>query len=105
LKVIGKEINSIKTTLREGYHTEIDDSTLCTEDDPAKYRSIVGFCIWKIVLGRFDVAYANSDMDRFNMLAREGHLKTVKRILSFGRVIIDTSYTDHSVDSVEDHSN
>jgi hypothetical protein len=42
-------------------------------------------------------------MSRFNMLPREGHLKAVKRILSYlkifpkGRVIIDTSYPDHSV--------
>jgi hypothetical protein len=45
------------------------------------------------------------------MLPREGHLKAVKRILSYlktfpkGRVIIDTSYPDHSVYPVEDHSN
>jgi hypothetical protein len=45
------------------------------------------------------------------MLPREGHLKSIKRILSYlktfpkGRVIIDTSYPDHSVYPVEDHSN
>jgi hypothetical protein len=50
-------------------------------------------------------------MSRFNMLPREGHLKAVKRILSYiktfpkWRVIIDTSYPDHSVQPVEDHSN
>jgi hypothetical protein len=50
-------------------------------------------------------------MSRFNMLPREGHLKAVKRILCYlkifpkGRVIIDTSYPDHSLYPVEDHSN
>jgi hypothetical protein len=45
------------------------------------------------------------------MLPREGHLKAFKRILYYlktfpkGRVIIDTSYPDHSVYPVEDHSN
>jgi hypothetical protein len=68
-------------------------------------------CIWIIVLARFDIAYATSAMSRFNMLPREGHLKAVKRILSYlktfpkGWVIIDTSYPDHSVYPVEDHSN
>jgi hypothetical protein len=44
------------------------------------------------------------------MLPREGHLKEVKRILSYlntfpkGRVIIDTSYPEHSVYPVEDNS-
>jgi hypothetical protein len=46
----------------------------------------------------------------FNMPPREGHLKTVKRILCYhktfpnGRVIIDTSYPDHSVYPVKDNS-
>jgi hypothetical protein len=44
------------------------------------------------------------------MLPREGHLKAVKRILTYlktfpkGRDIIDTSYPDHSMRPVEDHS-
>jgi hypothetical protein len=109
--LFGKEFKTIKTPMSEGYHPEVDDSTLCTKDDSVKYRSIIGCCIWIIVLGRFDIAYATSAMSRFNMLPREGHLKAVKRILSYlktfpkGRVIIDTSYPDHSVYLVEDHSN
>jgi hypothetical protein len=97
--------------MSEGYHPEVDDSTLCTEDDSAKYRSIIDCCIWIIILGRFDIAYATSAMSRFNMLPRERDLKAVKRILSYlktflkERVIIDTSYPDHSVYPVEDHSN
>jgi hypothetical protein len=67
--------------------------------------------MWIIVLDRFDTAYTTSAMIRFNMLPREGHLKAVKRILSYlktfpkGRVIIDTSYPDHSMYPAEDHSN
>jgi hypothetical protein len=49
-------------------------------------------------------------MSVFNLLPREGHLKVVKRILSYlkifpkGRVIIDISYLNHSMYPVEDHS-
>jgi hypothetical protein len=109
--LFGKEFKPIKTPMREEYYREVDDSPLCTEDDSAKYRSIIDCCIWIIVLGRFDIAYATSAMSRFNMLPKEGHLKTVKRILSYlkafpkWRVIIDTSYPDHSVYPFEDHSN
>jgi hypothetical protein len=97
--------------MSEGYYPEVDDSTLCTENYSSKYRSIIGCCIWIIVLGRFDIAYATSAMSRFHMLPREGHLKAFKTILSYlktfpkGRVIIDTSYPDHSLYPVEDHSN
>jgi hypothetical protein len=81
--LIGKEFKPIKIPMSEGYHPEVDDSPLYTEDDSAKYRSIIGCCIWIIVLGRFDIAYATSAMSRFNMLPREEHLKAVKRILSY----------------------
>jgi hypothetical protein len=66
--------------MSEGYHPEVDDSPLCTEDDFAKYRSIIGCCIWIIVLDRFDIVYATSAISRFNMLPREGHLKAVKKL-------------------------
>jgi hypothetical protein len=72
--LFGKEFKAIKTPMSEGYHPEKDDSPLCTEDDSDKCRSIIGCCIWIIVLGRFDIAYATSAMSRFNMLPREGHL-------------------------------
>jgi hypothetical protein len=96
--------------MSEGYHPETDDSPLCTKDDSAKYRSIIGCCIWIIVLGIFDIAYATSAMSRINMVPREGHLKVVKKTLSYlktfpkGRVIIETSYPDHYMFPVEDHS-
>jgi hypothetical protein len=82
--------------MREGYHPEVDDSPLCTEDDSVKYRSIIGCCIWIIVSGILDIAYVTSAMNSFNMMPREGHLIAVKIILSYlktfpkGRVIIDT---------------
>jgi hypothetical protein len=109
--LFGKEFKPIKTPMSEGYNPEVDDSSLCTKDECVKYRSIIGFCIWIIVLCRFDKAYATSAMSRLNMLLpREGHLKEVKRILSYlktfpkGRVIIGTSYPDNSMYLVEDHS-
>jgi hypothetical protein len=109
--LFGKEKKSIKTPMSEGYHPEIDDTPLCTDVDSAKYRSVIGCSIWIIVLGRFDIAYATAAMSRFNMSPREGHMKAVKRILAYlktfpkGRVIVDTTYPDHSIYPVEDHPN
>jgi hypothetical protein len=63
------------------------------------------------VLGRFDIAYTTSAMSRFNISPIEGHMKAVKRILAYlktfpkGRVIVDTTYPDHSIYLVEDHPN
>ena len=45
------------------------------------------------------------------MSPREGHLKAVKRILAYlktfpkGRIIVDATYPDHSINPVEEHPN
>jgi hypothetical protein len=52
--LFGKELKPIKTPMSKGYHAEVDDTPLCTNEDSAKYRSIIGCCIWIIVLGKFD---------------------------------------------------
>jgi hypothetical protein len=50
-------------------------------------------------------------MSRLNMLPREGHVKAVKRILAHlktfpkGKVIVDTTYPNHSIYLFEDHPN
>jgi hypothetical protein len=63
--------------MSEGYHPEVDDSSLCIKNDSAKYISIIGCCTWIIFLCIFDTAYATSAMSKFNMLPREGYLKAV----------------------------
>jgi hypothetical protein len=40
--LFGKEFKPIKTPMSEEYHPEVDDSPLYTEDNSAKYRSIIG---------------------------------------------------------------
>jgi hypothetical protein len=70
---------------------------------------MIGCCFWKTFLRRLDIAYATSAMRMFAMFPREGHLKAIKRILSFfkafpnGMIIVDTSYPDHSVYPIENH--
>jgi hypothetical protein len=71
--------------MSEGYHPEVDDSPLCTEYDSAKYRSIIGCCIWIIVLDRFDVAYDTSAMSRFNMLPIEDISKQLREFCPISR--------------------
>jgi hypothetical protein len=104
-------LHHIKTLVSEGYHPKIDNSPLCTEEDSAKYRSMIGCCILMIVLVRFDIVYASSDMIRISMLPRKGNLKAAKRVLLYlktfpkRRIIFDTTYPDHSVYPIEDRLN
>jgi hypothetical protein len=43
--LFSKEFKPIKTPMNKGYNPEVDDSVLCTEDDSAKYRSIIGLLL------------------------------------------------------------
>jgi hypothetical protein len=88
----GKEFKLVKTPMSGEYHPETNDSPLCIEDDPAKYRSMIGCCVWIIVLGRFDIAYSTSTMSRFNMSPRVGHLKAFKWILSYLKKSLKNTY-------------
>jgi hypothetical protein len=63
----GNELKPIKTPMSEGNHPEIYDTSMCTEEDSAIYRSMIGFCIWIIVIERLDIAYAISTKIRFNV--------------------------------------
>ena len=60
--LFGKEFQPIKTAMSEGYHDEIDDSHLCTGEDSAKYRSMIGFLYLDNCLCIFDIAYTTSAM-------------------------------------------
>ena len=105
----GKELKPIKTPMSEGYHTEVNGTPI-TEDESSKYRSIIGCCIWITVLGRFGIAYATSAISRLNMSPSEGQEKAVKIILDYlktfpkGRIILDTTYPDHYIYPIEEHT-
>ena len=47
--LFSKELKPIKTPMDEGYQPEVDDSPLFTDEDAAKYRSVIGCCIWIIL--------------------------------------------------------
>ena len=83
--LFGHSLNATKTPMAEECHPETDDSPLCSPDDGAKFRSIIGCANWMITLGRFDIHYATMSLRRFIMAPRENHLKAAKRIFSTSR--------------------
>jgi hypothetical protein len=74
-KYEGSFVITCQDTHNYGYYLEVDDSSLYLDNDSAKFISIIGCCIWIIVLGRFDMGYATSAMSRFNLLSRKEYLK------------------------------
>ena len=41
--IFGKELKAIKTPMSEGYHPEVDDTPICTEEDSAK--CMINHCV------------------------------------------------------------
>jgi hypothetical protein len=40
-----RELKPGKTPMSEGYHPEIDDTPLCTDEDSTTYRLVISCCI------------------------------------------------------------
>jgi len=66
-------------------HPEMDDTTMCDEDETAKYLSMIGQLHWIVTLGRFDVMSATVTMARFRAAPRVGHLRRLRRIYGYLR--------------------
>ena len=97
--------------MENDYHPELDDSPILSPLDASKYRSIIGSLNWIITLGRFDIHFATTNLARFNIAPKEGHLKAALQVLGYlktytkGRILIDISYPDHSQYPTETHDN
>jgi len=90
-------LKSYGSPLEDGYHLEIDESPLLSEDMIRRSQMLVGSANWVVVVGRFDIMYAVVSMARFNMVPREGHSKAVLRVFGYlkgytkARILVDTS--------------
>ena len=82
-QTLGTELRKCDSPLPEGYHPEQDGSPVLPREKAAVYRSITGALNWVVTLCRIDVAFANQLMARFNAAPREGHLKTVTRVVAY----------------------
>ena len=97
-KLLNNMFKPLKTPMAPEYHPEVDDSPLLSEDDTAKYRSIIGSLNWLITLGRFDILYATNTLSRFSMVPREGHMEALQKMMRYikafpkGRILFDVSY-------------
>jgi hypothetical protein len=97
--------------MSEGYHPEIGDTPICTEEYSLNYGSIIRCFIWIILLRISDIAYATSAMSCFKMSQREEHLKVTKGILAYlntfpkGSIMVYTKSPIYYTYPIEDHPN
>ena len=86
-----KNSRKIHAPLEPGDHPELDVSELCSDEERAKYMSMIGCLQWAFSLGRMDIGTATMTMSRFRVQPRVGHLARLKRIYSYLKHFKNTS--------------
>ena len=78
------------TTLRKdklpcspGGHPELDLSPLLCESQHRLDQQLVGMAEWAVRIGRFDIRYALTSLNRFSAAPREGHLIWLVKIFGY----------------------
>ena len=78
------------TTLRKeklpcspGDHPELDLIPLLCEAQHFIYQQLVGMVEWAVQIGRFDIRYALTSLNRFLAAPREGHLSWLVKIFGY----------------------
>ena len=98
----GGPFHKAKSPMMDSYHSELDDTPILNEINASKYRALIGSANWVVTLGRFDVAYATSNLARYSIQPREGHLIALKRVFGYlrtfpsGETLVNTRKMDHS---------
>ena len=73
-ETLKKQSNSIL----KGDHPELDDSKFISEEDNAKYMSMIGTAQCLVTLGRLNIAITMSTLSSYRATPQKGHLECIK---------------------------
>ena len=77
-------IRGEKTPFCDEYQPELDESPTLSFDGKKLYQRAVGMAQWIVHgLGRFDIAYATSQLSRFTNAPRENHYSAIMRVFGY----------------------
>jgi hypothetical protein len=77
--VISKE----RSATIQGDHPELDTSPLLDPDSHRLFQMLIGMGVWIVQLGRFDLAFAVTNLSRFTAAPRQGHLERAIRMFGY----------------------
>ena len=66
-----------------GDHPKLDLSTLLCESQHCLYQQPIRMAEWDFQIGRFDICYALTSLNRFLEAPREGHLSRLVKIFGY----------------------
>ena len=63
----GKALKKQSSPILKGDHPELDDLEFISEEDKAKYMSMISTAQWLITLGRFDIMIVMSTLSLYSV--------------------------------------
>ncbi|MGH7954683.1 MAG: Ty1/Copia family ribonuclease HI [Gloeomargaritales cyanobacterium] len=66
-----------------GDHPEQDRSEVLNPSDKEIYQMLIGKALWTINLGRFDILFAVSSLDRYSNCPRTGHFMRILKVFGY----------------------
>ena len=61
-------------------HPESDDLEFISEEDQAKYMSMISMAQWLFTVGRFDITITMSTLSSYRVAPQKEHLKCMKQL-------------------------
>ena len=69
----GETLKKQSSPMTKRDHPELNDSKFVSEEEKAKYMSMVGTPQWLVTRGRFDIAIAVSTLSSYRVAPHQGH--------------------------------
>ncbi|MGH7954773.1 MAG: reverse transcriptase domain-containing protein, partial [Gloeomargaritales cyanobacterium] len=83
IEAIFGQLAKHKVPMVAGDHPEEDESEILSASDRELYQMLIGMAQWIVNLGRLDIIFALSSLNRFSSCPREGHMDRVLKIFGF----------------------
>ena len=74
----GESLKKQSSPILKGDHPEFDDSDFVSEEDKAKYLSMINTTQCLVTLGRFDNTIAMSTLSLYRVAPQKGHVECIK---------------------------
>ena len=83
----GEPLKKQSSPILKGDHPELDDSEFMSEEDKAKYMSMIGTAQWLVTLGRFDITITVSTLSSYRVSDCMGTLNISPMLLFIFKLI------------------
>ena len=83
-----KSLRKEKSTCSTSDHPELDSSPLLNEQKHCLYQKLVGMTEWAVQIGRFDIRYDLTSLNRLSAAPREGHLSRLIKIFGYLQTVL-----------------